>query len=135
MSDESRTFTLAIDPALHDGREPESEVQRITWETLDTVWNVLRESAVRLTLVEIRAQLKEQGFEQMPSDEAMFEAAKASGDPDAPKSYLDLAPQRGDGPAVELAGQGLLGAFQLLADQAMVDASEGLGFAMEERGE
>ena len=135
MSDESRTFTLAIDPVLHDGREPESEVERVIWETLDTAWNVLRESAVRVTLLEIRAQLKEQGFEDMPSDEEMFELARQSGDPEAPTSYLDLAPRRGEGPAVEMAGQSLFTTFQLLADQAMLDASEALGFAMEERGE
>lgn len=130
----SRTFTLAIDPELHDGREPESDVQRITWETLDTVWKILREASVRVTLTEIRAQLKEQGAPDLPSDEEMFRLNAESGDPEAPTTYLDLAPDRGDGPAVELAGQGLLGAFQLLADQAMADAAEGLGFAMEERG-
>lgn len=131
---ESRTFTLAIDPELHDGREPESEVQRITWETLDTVWKVLREGAVRVTLAEIRAQLKEQGAPDLPSDEEMFRLAAESGDPDAPTSYLDLAPRRGDGPAVELAGHSLLGVLQLLTDQAMADASEGFGFAMEGPG-
>lgn len=130
---ESRTFTLAIDPELHDGREPESEVQRITWEALDTAWKILREASVRVTLVDIRAQLKEQGFTEMPSDEEMFKAGRESGDPDAPTSYLDLAPRRGDGPAVELAGHSLLGVLQLLTDQAMLDASTGLGFAMEER--
>lgn len=124
---EARTFTLAIDPELHNGREPEDEVDRIVWETLDTVWNVLRESAVRVTLVEIRSQLEAKGFTEMPSDEELF--AKADEDPTLPKNYLDLAVQRGDGPVVDLAGSGLFSTFELLVEQTFADAAEGLGLS------
>lgn len=126
MSDEPRTFTLAVDSELHGGREPEGDIQRITWETLDTVWNILRESAVRVVLTEIREQLATAGFTGMPTDEELF--AKADADPEMPKDYLDLAPQRGDGPAVELAGVSLQNAFNTLAEQAMADAVAGFGF-------
>ena len=132
MSDTKRTVTIQIDPELHGGKEPESDKQRALWETLDTVWNLMREGAVRVTLADIREQLTERGFTEMPSDEVLFEQTKASG---GPASYLDLAPNRGDTPLVDMAGEGLYGAFSLLAEQAMTDASEGLDLALEEPGE
>lgn len=131
MSEQNRTVTVEVDFELHGGAEPESEVQRITWEVLDTAWKLLREGAVRVVLAEVRAQLAEQGLPTLPDDEAMFRLARESDDPDAPVSYLDLAPNKGDGPAVDLAGQGLQGAFQLLADQVFAEAADGLGFSIE----
>lgn len=130
-----RTITVAIDPELHGGKEPESDKQRALWETLDTVWNLMREGSVRVVLADVREQLLKQGFTGMPSDEAVFEQAKASGDPEAPKSYIDLAPNRGDSPLVDMAGRGLYGAFSLLAEQVMADASEALDVPLEEYGE
>ena len=115
-----RTVTVALDPKLHD-REPSTEAERITWETLDTAWNLLREASVRVTLAEIRSQLTERG-EDFPSDEELFKEARESG---APASYLDLAPGN------ELAAMGLAGAFELLSEQAWADACTGLGFRTE----
>jgi len=126
MSDSERTITVAIDLAAHGGRQPESEAQRIVWETLDTAWKLLREGAVRVTLARIR-----EANPELPADEELFRMARESGDPAAPSGYLDLAPDRGDGPAVEVAGMGLQGAFQVLGEQAMADAIEGLGIVVE----
>lgn len=132
MSNAPRTITVEIDPELHGGKEPRDEGQRLVWETLDTAWNLLREGAVRAALAEIRAQLEEQGFTEMPTDEELFAKANETGaDPDLPKTYMDLAVQLGNGPAVELAEQGLYGAFTVLAEQTMADAIVGLGLAEE----
>lgn len=121
----SRTITVAVDPTLHS-REPATESERATWEILDTAWNLLREGSVRVTLAEIREQLAEKG-ETFPSDEELF--AENPGDPDHPRSYLDLAPTN------ELAAMGMAGAFQLLSDQAFLDASEGMGFTISDSSE
>lgn len=129
MSDEKRTYTLAVVPEFHDGKQPEDETDRITWETLDTVWNILRESAVRITLKDIRAKLEAAGFDGMPSDDELFAKAATDPDPDLPKNYLELAPDMDDSPVVDLAAQGLFAAFRVLVDQTYADAVEGLGMA------
>lgn len=129
---EARTITVAIDPELHDGEQPKSDRQRALWETLDTAWNLIREGAVRVTLADIREQLAEQGFTGMPSDEELFALGRESGDPEAPTSYLDLAPNRGDGEIVNMAGEGLFSVFSLLAEQAYTDAAAGLDLAVDE---
>ena len=121
MSD-PRTFTLAVDPSMHEG-EPESEYQRIVWETLDTVWDVLRESAARLALLEVREQLTAQGFEDMPTDEELFGRARQEGE--GATSYLDLAPDLGDGGLVDIAGEGLYGVLDMLTGVAFAQAREG----------
>jgi len=123
----SRIITVQIDAEQHGGVEPESEGERIVWETLDTAWNLLREGAVRVTLAGIRAANPE-----FPSDEELFRQAAESGVPDAPTSYLDLAPDKGDGSAVELAAVAIRSAFHVLAERAMSDAIHGLGLDGEE---
>lgn len=123
-----RLIEVKVDVELHGGKEPKSESQRLTWEVLDTVWKLMREYSVRVTLAEIRDQLAERG-ETFPSDEELFKDARESGDPEAPTGYLDLAP------SPELAGMGLQGAFDLLATEAFHDAAHGMGFAIGEPGE
>lgn len=124
-----RTITVAIDPSMHD-RPPESQAQSITWETLDTAWNLLREAATRLALLELREQLTAQGFTDMPTDEELFELAREEGE--GATSYLDLAPQFGDDAQVELAGSSLYRILGALHQVAFDQASEGLGMALAE---
>lgn len=113
-----RTVTVAVDPARHTG-EPKSEVERLTWELVDTVWNLMREYSVRVTLAEIREQAREQGLGEIPADDELFREARESGDPDAPSGYLDLAPEN------LLAYAGLVGAFDVLLKEAHEDARQG----------
>lgn len=123
---EPRTITVAIDPELH-ADQPENEAERIVWEALDTAWNLLRETAVRVTILELREQLAEAGFTNMRSDEELFaEATQPGADPDMAKSYLDLAPDS------KLAAVGLSGVFEILVDQARIEASEGMGDTLDE---
>ena len=75
-----RLIEVKVDVELHGGKEPKSESQRLTWEVLDTVWKLMREYSVRVTLAEIRDQLAERG-ETFPSDEELFKDARESGDP------------------------------------------------------
>jgi len=125
-----RTFTLAVNPSMREGREPESEYQRIVWETLDTVWDVLRESAARLALLEVREQLTAQGFENMPTDEQLFEQVREEGE--GATSYLDLAPDRGDSEVTDAAGECLYTALSLLRETALDQAIEGFDAATAE---
>lgn len=129
MSDNVRTIEVKVDPTARDGAQPKDEIERLTWEVLDTAYALLREYAVRVALVEVRSQLTEQGATELPGDEELFKAARESGDPTAPKSYMDLAPD------VELAAYALNTSLDLLARQALLDAAEGLGLAIEESGE
>ena len=131
----SRTVTVEIDSELHGGKEPKDEVQRLTWEILDTAWNLLREGAVRVTIAELKAQFTEQGVEFNDADE-IFAKNADSDDPGDAKSYMDLALQKGDGMATELAEMGLASAFEVLAQQTFVDAAHAMGFSVgEETGE
>jgi hypothetical protein len=121
-----RTVEVKLDPEAHPDATPEDEVQRLTWEVLDTVWALLREYSVRVTLAEIRTQLEaSDAFEALTSDEELFAAAKESGDPDACTGYMDLAP------SPELAGQGLQSVFDTLVAEAFVDAAAGVVLAIE----
>lgn len=114
----TRTVEVKIDETVHE-RAPRDETEALIWATLDTAYNLLRETAVRLTLIEIREQGAEQGV-AVESDEELFRECRESGDPEAPTSYMDLAPDN------ELAARGLYAAFGLLVDQAYEDARQGL---------
>lgn len=108
-------IAVQVDPSLH-GRAPEPGVEAISWAALDTAWNLLRESAVRVTLQSLRNQAAEQGVPFPATDEALFQEARDSGDPDAPRNHLDLGPDSRE------AAAGLEAVFRELATQAMVDA-------------
>lgn len=108
---------VEVDTERHT-REPQDEGERISWAALDTTWNILREYAVRSVLQDIRDQAAEQGIE-LPTDEQLFEEGRKSGNPDAPTSYLDLAPN------TRAAAEHLATAFGLLFDETMQDAGGG----------
>lgn len=128
MSRPIASVPVSIDTDIHS-REPESEIERITWETLDTAWKALREGAVRITIQAMRDSYAEAGVDFPATDEELFEKGKESGDPAAPDTYLDLAPES------PLAATMLSSAFTLLEDQALSEAQEGIdmsqGFAAE----
>jgi hypothetical protein len=114
-----RTIEVKVDETLHN-RAPKPGTEEITWAALDTAWNLLRDAAVRLVLQDMREQAAEQGIDFPATDEELFQEARDSGDPDAPTSHLDLAPEN------ELAAMGLHSVLQLLAQDAAKDASQGL---------
>ena len=121
-----RTVEVKLDPEMHPDAVADTEVKRLTWEVLDTVWKLLQEYSVRVTLAEIRSQLEASGdVDMLPSDEELFKAARESGDPDAPLGYMDLAPSN------EVAGRGLQSVFDILVTEAFADAADGMGFAIE----
>jgi hypothetical protein len=128
MTDQLRTVEVKLDPEMHPEAVADTEVKRLTWEVLDTVWKLLQEYSVRVTLAEIRSQLTESGdVDVLPSDEELFAGARESGDPDAPLGYMDLAPSN------EVAGRALQMAFDALVADAFLDAATGMGFAVEEQ--
>lgn len=110
---------VKIDPARHDA-QPENEIERLQWEVLDTVYGLLGEYAVRVTLQALRDAAAEQGIPFLATDKEIFDHPDNVADPDAPKSYRDLAPDN------ELAALGLAGAFNVLVDQAYEEAREGI---------
>ena len=119
-----RTIEVKVDEKLHS-RNPEPGTEEISWSALDTAWNLLRETAVRLVLHDLRTQATEQGLDFPATDEELFQAARDSGDPDAPTSYLDLAPD------TEIAAMGLHSALQVLAQEASRECGQALRDAEE----
>ena len=117
-----RTIEVKLDPSIH-GRAPEGAQEEISWAALDTAWNLLRETAVQLTLQSMREQAAEQGIDFPATDDELFQEARDSGDPDAPTTYLDLAPEN------EMAAMGLHSVLQVLVQDAFKDAQNGLNDA------
>lgn len=116
------TVKVEFDPSLHpsvnfDELDAES---KIAFAALDTAYNLLRESAVRVVLMSIRTEAAKQGTPITVTDEELFKLAEESGVEGVPTSYRDLAPN------VELAALSLHSAFELLVEAAAVEAEEGL---------
>lgn len=104
-----------IEVKIDPGKEPpETEADHLAYACMDTVWALLREYSVRVTLAEMRGAAKEQGIAFL-SDEEMFEGT--SHIPGAPTGYLDAASDNPE--AAEL----LVRAFALLAADAQTDAA------------
>lgn len=114
---------VKVDPEFHGGAQPVGEIQRLTWEVLDTVWSLMREYAVRVTLAEIREQLSERG-EDFPSDEELLKRVEEESG--KPTTYLDLAP------STEIAGLGIQTSFDVLVAEAFGDAAREMGFVVDE---
>lgn len=123
---EPRTVTVEFDPAMHPNTDFDSldEPSKLAFAVLDTSYKLLREYSVRVTLASIREQAAEQG-QTLEPDEELFRQAKEGGDPEAPTSHMDLAPN------VDLAALRLHGAFTLLVDTATADAVEAFGLDVE----
>lgn len=100
MSDDP-TIALKINPDYHD-RDPENAQEDLVWPVMDTVWDLLRETAARVALLEIREALAAQFPDvELPSEEAMFahlnENCPCGRDT---HGWLDVSP---DNPALALA--------------------------------
>lgn len=117
----SDTFKVEFDQSLHPLVKPEDldELARLSFAGLDSAYNLLRETAVRVTLASIRAEAAEQG-QTLPSDEELFRLAEESGVEGAPTSYRELAPY--DSRSAYLLNQ----AFELLLVVATEEAVEGM---------
>lgn len=117
MTTEPRKIELKYDPALHNGKKrPSTPDEELIYPYLDTAYNLLREAAVRLVLLEVRDQAAAQGT-SIGTDEELFAESAATG---GPATYMDLAPDN------DMASLGFFTAFEVLAAQALEDASEGL---------
>jgi hypothetical protein len=118
MSDR-RTVTVEFDQSMHPSINYDelSEADKLAFSVLDTAYKLLREYAVRVTLAGVRDAVGEVG-QTLPSDEEMFRLARESDDPEAPKGYLDLAPDE------DLAAMGVHAAFTVLVDAAADEATE-----------
>ena len=101
---EKRTIPVEVVASMHK-RPPQDEYERLSWAALDTAWNLLRETAIRLVLADVREQIAAHGG-TFPSDEELF--AREADNPDFPHSYLDMAPSPED------AGRALDTAFRIL---------------------
>lgn len=116
---EPRTVTVEFDQSMHPNTNFDEldEQSKLAFSVLDTVYKLLREYSVRVTMVAVREAAAEVG-QTLEPDEELFRQSRESGDPDAPTSYMDLAPD------VDLAALGVHGAFQLLVETASVEAAE-----------
>ncbi len=114
---EPRTITVEIDPERGTG-VPSDNVEAEVRAAVDTAWKLLRESAVRATMIALREEMAEQGI-VVPTDEELFSQSSSTG---GPASYLELAP---DNPQALFH---LNAAVRILVTQAAVDAEAGLGF-------
>jgi hypothetical protein len=112
-----RTVEVKINPELHS-RAPEDQQEALTWAVLDTVWDLLREYAVRTTLQKAREAAREAGAEFPDDDEQVFLDAQAEHGDDAPKNHLDLAPD------CQTAAMALAAAFQHLEYETLNEAQE-----------
>lgn len=71
MSDDP-TITLKIDPSYHD-RAPENAQEDLVWPVMDTVWNLLRETAAKVALLDIREALAVENPEiEVPDEKVLF---------------------------------------------------------------
>jgi hypothetical protein len=113
-----RTVEIKINPKLHT-RAPENQQEANTWALLDTVWDLLREYAVRNTLQAAREAAREAGDTSFPDDdEEVFRQSQAEHGDDAPKNHLDLAPD------CQTAAMALAAAFQHLENETLQEAQE-----------
>lgn len=103
---------VEFDQSMHTSA-PQSEEDQVEWAVLDTAYNLLRDTAVRLTMMEIRKQAAEQGV-VWPSDEQLF------AEQDDIKSYRDLAPSSPE------AAIGLHAVFTLLLTEAFAEAQDAI---------
>ena len=117
----SDNVKVEFDQSLHPSVKFEEldESAKLAFAGMDTAYNLLRVTAVRVTLQSIRDEAAEQG-QTLPSDEELFKAAKESGIEGAPTSYMDLAP------AVTQAAMALHEAFEYLVVVAAEEAVEGM---------
>lgn len=87
-------FTPSVDPSMHT-RAPADRAEEIVWAYLDTAYNLIRESAVRLLLEDMRSSAAEVGIQFPATDEELFadmNATAAGLGEEGPKNHLDLAP-------------------------------------------
>jgi len=120
-----------INPEYHDGEEPEDELVRLEWETLDTIWTALRHRAAKITIAAMRLDAQESGAD-FPSDEEMFAKLDEAFPEDGPFDYEALAPT---GPEIAEAGEHLYTAWTQLVSAAAQEALEGFQQVGEMRAE
>lgn len=106
---------VEVDPEMHR-RQPENVQETIAWAVLDTAYGLLRDGAVRINLQSFREQATENGIDFPATDEELFARFAKLGDPEAPKSYRDLAPDD------SIAAYALHDAFMLLVRLAFEEA-------------
>lgn len=119
---EKKTVTVEVDPSMHI-RPPRSEREEIAWAALDTTWKLLRETATRLVLLDLRAEARRQGVD-FPSDEELFAAELDN--PDFPRTCLELAAEP------EIAGRGLDAVLRAIHQQTLIDVIGGFDLARAE---
>jgi hypothetical protein len=103
----------------------DNELERLAFSAMDTVWHILNEYAVRVTLQELREAAEESGVTDFPSDDQLFADAIASGEEDAPKSYVDLYPGNLHD---RLALSGLFAGLLIAAGEAAGQAADDIEF-------
>lgn len=91
-----QTVTIKLDPAYHD-RAPENAQEDLLWPVMDTVWNLLREVAAKVSLLSIKDQIAEECPEvEVPSEEVLFAHLNRNcpcGNQE--HGWLDVAPDSG----------------------------------------
>lgn len=110
---------IRLDPALHIA-SPEGVIDGMSWAAMDTAWNLLRDTAVRVAIQVIRESSAEAGLPFPTTDQELFDQVEQAGIPGAPKSHRELAPWN------EKAMTAFALVYQNLLKQAIEEASDGL---------
>lgn len=103
------TVPVEIDPSLHDS-PPNTPADYLLRAYLDTAYNLVREAAVRMTILSLR----EAGFPMPETDEELFVL------PGGPSCYTDLAPLGGT------SSSALYLSFEILAGEVAGAVEAGL---------
>lgn len=118
----THTIKVEIDQDLHGEQQPESPTEAYVWAAMDTAWNLLRETAIRRVLDNLRTSAAEASGRVIPSNEVIFQKMSDAND-GARIGYRDLAPE-GCPP--------LKHAFATVFAHLMDEAAEDMGGGLED---
>lgn len=121
----TRVIPVEIDASMHEG-QPEDAQAAVVWAALDTAYNLLRDTAVEVVLMDIRKQAAEQGH-NVPEDVLLFMNSGLG--ESGIKGYRDLAPDH------PLAAEGIMRVFEVLHKVCSQEAQAGINQAKEEGSE
>jgi hypothetical protein len=114
-------FAVEIRDGGHARPEPQSEVDRIHYATLDTAWDVLRVGAARAVLAGITGQIEEATGEEFDQARLFRESAADGG----PERIEELTLEHDDSPAAHMALHSLYALYNIIGRETTAMATEG----------
>ena len=110
---------VQVDEEMHQVA-PQGPMEQMSWAALDTAWHLLRDTAARVALQNLRESAAEAGISFPSTDEEMFQGARESGIVGMPTGYRDLAPWDDEAMAA------LATLYQSLVNLAIDESLDGL---------